>query len=252
MTLAILQARTTSSRLPGKVLRPILGKPMLLHQIERILHARRVDDLIVATSDDPSDDTLAETLEDAGVAVHRGDLDDVLARFKGAADRFPGAGTLLRLTGDCPLADWEVIDRIVEAFETGGYDYISNCDPPTWPDGLDVEVLSRDALDAAFEEATLKSEREHVTPFIRNGRDRFRVGNVEADTDLSALRWTVDEPEDFAFVAAVYERLYPHNPAFRTPDILALLRREPDLAANTQFERNEGYALSLAKDADRS
>ena len=252
MRLAVLQARTTSSRLPGKVLLPILGKPMLLRQIERIRRARGIDELVVATSEDASDDGLAACLTAAGVAVHRGRLDDVLDRFAAAVARYPQARTILRLTGDCPLTDWEVIDRLVEAQEAGGFDYVSNCAPPTWPDGLDVEVLTREALEAAACEATLGSDREHVTPFIRNHAERFRVGNVEAEQDLSGLRWTVDEPEDFAFVTAVYERLYPDNPAFRTPEILALLHHEPEIAGNSRFERNEGYARSLAADRPNS
>lgn len=248
MTLAILQARTSSSRLPGKVLKPILCQPMLLRQIERVRRSTCIDDLIVATSLDSSDDELAGVMSSYNVAVYRGDLNDVLSRFAGAVDLYPAARNVVRLTGDCPLADWEVIDAVFKRYSEGGFDYMSNCAPPTWPDGLDVEVMSREALTAADREAKTPSDREHVTPFLRAHPERFRIGNLVADQDLSDLRWTVDEPEDFALVEVIFEALYPGKPDFRTPDILKLLREKPDLAANSHIGRNEGYRPDSVSD----
>lgn len=247
--LAILQARVSSTRLPGKVLMPILGRPMLLRQIERLQRCREFDRLVVATSTNASDTPLAVACRDWGVDCHRGNLDDVLDRFVDAARRYQPK-TVVRLTGDCPLADPEVIDGAIKHFRQGGYDYVSNVTPPTFPDGLDVEVMRYSCLEAAHREAGLPSEREHVTPFIRANGSRFRIGCYDNDRDLSHLRWTVDEAADFRFVNAVYEALYPGNPAFTTADILALLDSREGLASlNSGIERNEGLIKSLRKDA---
>lgn len=247
--LAILQARVSSSRLPRKALLPILGRPMLELQIERLLRCQKIDHLIVATSDHPSDDPLAELCADLGLPVYRGSLDDVLSRFAGAAKPY-APDIILRLTGDCPLADPKLIDEIIDHFLASSFDYLSNCAPSTYPDGLDVEVFSYRALLEAQAEAVLPSHREHVTPFIRRQPERFRVGNYTAAVDRSHLRWTVDEPEDFSFVKEVYECLYPKKPDFGSADILALLKAHPDLQRiNAHFERNEGARKSLQADS---
>lgn len=251
--LAILQARVSSSRLPNKVLAPILGRPMLAHQIERLKRAGTVDALVVATSDDASDDVLAALCAELGVACHRGSLDDVLARFAGAYAAFGPAEHVVRLTGDCPLADPAVIDAVVRHHMGSGAHYTTNALQPTWPDGLDVEVMRAESLMCAFVEARLPSEREHVTPFIHKHPERFDIEHVKGERDLSTLRWTVDEPADLAFVAEVYAALYPRDRAFDTAAILALLESRPELAAlNGGFMRNEGYAKSLATDPEMS
>ncbi len=249
--LALLQARVDSSRLPGKVLMPILDKPMILHQIERIRNCQKIDKLIVATSSEASDDGLAKTCRGAGIECYRGSLKDVLNRFVQAAlPHRPEA--VIRLTGDCPLADPVVIDQVIAFFEEGGYDYASNCVPPTFPDGLDVEVMRFECLQEADREASLPSQREHVTPFLRQNPERYRQGTYIAARDLSHLRWTVDEPEDFEFVRRVYEGLYPKNPRFTTHDILELLQEEPGLVTiNSKFKRNEGTKKSLEEDVRR-
>jgi spore coat polysaccharide biosynthesis protein SpsF len=246
--LAIVQARTSSSRLPGKVLKPILGRPMLMLQLERVSRAGTLDRIVVATSTDPSDDRLAETVLQAGFAVHRGPLDDVLERFCGTLDQYP-AKHVVRLTGDCPLIDPALVDATVRHHLATGADTTSNCRPATFPDGLDVEVVTAEALRAARTEAALPSEREHVTPFIWTRPERFRIASLTSPTDLSHLRWTVDTAADSEFVSAVYEALYPQDPAFGTDAVLELLRRRPDIEAmNAGGMRNEGYAWSLARD----
>ena len=247
--LGILQARTSSSRLPGKVLMSILGKPMLAHQLKRLRRGKSLNDIVVATSSDPSDDSLADLCTREGVKVFRGSLSDVLNRFIQAARPFE-PDVVVRLTGDCPLTDPFLIDEIVNRFVLSDLDYLSNCVPPTYPDGLDVEVVRFAALEIAAREAVLPSHREHVTPFIRKQPERFRVDNhMSAEMDRSGMRWTVDEPEDFEFVKRVYERLYPKNPAFTTYDVLALLAAEPDLAhINARYQRNEGSKKSLEAD----
>lgn len=248
MILAILQARVSSSRLPGKVLKPILGIPMILRQIERLRRARRIERLVLATSTDRSDDSLAEMVAEHGITVSRGPLDDVLGRFvlAAAAD---GPGWVVRLTGDCPLADPDVIDRVIAETVATGADYGSNTLKPTYPDGLDVEVVRHAVLRQIDREPRTAAEREHVTLAIHRHPERFRLHSVETVPDLSCLRWTVDNPEDFALVERIYGTLYPANPAFTTADILALLRREPDLATiNGALRRNEGLAKSLAQE----
>ena len=248
MILAILQARVSSSRLPGKILLPILGEPMLFRQIERINRCRRIDKLIVATSTDPSDDALVSACKERGIDVGRGSLDDVLQRFIDVARPY-APSIIVRLTGDCPLTDPDVIDATIELFIRGGHDYASNAYPPSYPDGLDVEVTRMSVLEQACAEAKLLSEREHVTLYIRSRADLFRAGTLQNTVDHSHLRWTVDEPADFEVVRAIYEALYPANPNFTSADILAYLDRNPSLAAaNSGIARNEGLAKSLAKD----
>ncbi len=245
---AILQARCSSSRLPGKVLWPVLGIPMLLRQIERVRRARLLDTLLVATSIDGTDDPLAEVCAQNGISCFRGSLDDVLDRFFQAA-RSMDATDVVRLTGDCPLADPEVIDRVIREYLDAGVDYASSALEPTFPDGLDVEVFRFAALECAWQEAALVSEREHVTPFIYKHPERFRLLKVCNSENLSHLRWTVDNPEDFEFVSRIYEALYPGKPDFTTADILAYLRQHPGLGSvNAHLERNEGYSRSLAAD----
>lgn len=249
--LAILQARTSSSRLPGKVLRPILGQPMLFRQIERLRRAETLQAIVVATSDDPSDDALAALCADMGLACHRGSLNDVLARVHGACLRYGPARHVVRLTGDCPLADPAVIDMVVRRHLASGADYTTNALQPTWPDGLDIEVMTFGALQRAFAEARLPSEREHVTPYITKHPEWFRIEHVRAEQDFSSLRWTVDEPADLEFVAEVYAALYPQDNAFDTTAVLGLIARRPELARlNGQILRNEGYARSLAADVN--
>jgi spore coat polysaccharide biosynthesis protein SpsF len=248
MITAVLQARMSSSRLPGKVLMPIVGKPMLGLQLERIRRARRVNRLIVATSNEPADASVVELCNSFSIPSYCGSLNDVLDRCHSAVASSPPE-YVVRLTGDCPLADWSLIDRAIAFCIEGKFDYASNTLRPTWPDGLDVEVMRFDALDKAWREAKLPSEREHVTPYMYRRPDRFRLGSLEQEPDLSGLRWTVDEPEDFEFVSQVYEALYPSNPAFTTGDILKLLRSKPALrSVNSGFVRNEGMSKSLATD----
>lgn len=222
MILAVLQARMGSSRLPGKVMRPILGRPMIARQIERLARCRSIDRLVVATSAETSDDPLAQFLSSEGVGVFRGSLTDVLDRYYGAAEAFGPAEVILRLTADCPLTDPAVIDACVERLAETGADYVSNDLERTYPRGLDAEVMTAATLNTAWREAATAHEREHVTPFIYNNPGRFRLAAIRQDRDDSGLRWTVDTPDDFAFVERVYAALYPGDPAFTTGDIRAL------------------------------
>jgi len=222
MAVAVLQARMSSTRLPGKVMKPLAGRPMIERQIERLRRCRRLGRIIVATSTDPSDDPLAAHLDGLGVDLFRGPLGDVLERYLGAARAFGLSGIMVRLTADCPLADPEVIDAGVELQARLGADYVSNGRRRTYPRGLDVEVFRLSALEAAGREAADPYDHEHVTPFLYHHPERFTQGELVQDRDESALRWTVDTPEDYAFVARVYDALYPHKPDFTSDDVRAL------------------------------
>jgi spore coat polysaccharide biosynthesis protein SpsF len=230
MVLAIVQARMSSTRLPGKVMAPVLGEPMIWRQLERIRRARTVSKVVVATSSASSDDQLASFLIGRGCSVYRGDLNDVLARFGACAAEW-AADQVVRLTADCPLADPQVIDAAVTLAVGTGAAYTSNCEQRTYPDGLDVEVIAAPALAAAAAEATDAYDREHVTPFIRNRQGRFPQAHLTGPCDHSDLRWTVDRPEDLAFVRAVFQRLHASDPGFGMQDVLELLDERQDLAA---------------------
>lgn len=238
-TLAVVQARMTSTRFPGKVLAPLLGEPMIIRQLERIARAQRIDALTVATSTDASDDELVQVLESAGYRVFRGSLDDVLARFIGAIDHFEAESghtvdSVVRLTADCPLTSPSVIDNVIEAFSESDSDYLSNTMTPTFPDGLDAEVVRTRVLREVAKFAVDPPEREHVTLGVYRRMAEYSISNLEADRDNSNLRWTVDTPEDFEFVTGVYGELYPHNPAFEYHDVLDYLERYPERSRTEQ------------------
>lgn len=222
MAVAILQARMSSSRLPGKVMKPLAGRPMVERQIERLRRSATLSRLIVATSDDPSDDGLASFLKSIDVEVYRGPLADVLGRYVGAIVALGVSGQVVRLTADCPLADAGVIDDCVRLQAELGVDYCSNGRNRTYPRGLDVEVFDAEGLLIAGREASDPYDREHVTPFLYRNPDRFTQGELVQARDESALRWTVDTPEDFDFVARVYAALYPTKPDFTSDDVRAL------------------------------
>ncbi|HUK99984.1 MAG TPA: glycosyltransferase family protein, partial [Nitrospirota bacterium] len=186
MILSILQARVSSTRLPGKVLKPILGRPMLLLQIERIKRATQIDRLILATSADPSDDPVEKLCLEHNISCYRGSLNDVLDRFYQAAMPLH-PDHVVRLTGDCPLADPLVIDQVISFHRQGNFDYTSNVVEPSFPDGLDVEIFRFSCLEEAWKEAALPSQREHVTPFIHLQPDRYKIGSVKNTVDLSKL-----------------------------------------------------------------
>ncbi|MEO6339614.1 MAG: glycosyltransferase family protein [Caulobacteraceae bacterium] len=229
MVLAIVQARMSSSRLPGKVMRDILGEPMLGRQIERMRRATRLTRIVVATSTEPGDDVVANYAASIGVPVVRGALNDVLDRFRTALRAEGDPEHFIRITADCPLADPALIDRCIKRHLAGAYDYTHTGPGWSFPKGLDVEVVRTAVLDMAWREAEDPYEREHVTPFINRKPDRFDIG-VETSARPMRWRWTVDTPEDFAFVEDVYAALYPANPAFTTEDILAWQDRHPDRA----------------------
>ena len=247
----MLQARMSSSRLPKKVLKPILGTPMLAHQIARLKNVTSVNEIIIVTSNDASDDAIADLCDDLKVKCFRGDLNNVLDRFYQASQQYP-SDHVVRLTGDCPLIDPTIVDNVIALHQREGFDYTSNCVPATFPDGLDVEVMTSKALKSSWLQAVKPSELEHVTPFIRNNPGQFNFGSYLHECDLSSLRWTVDEQEDFDFVERIYQDLYPSNNTFDLNDILQHLKRHPELLKiNQGFIRNEGLLTSQKIDKEQ-
>lgn len=224
---AIVQARMTSTRLPGKVLMPIAGRPMLSWQLERMRRASSLDRIVIATTTLASDDPVVALCEAEHFDVTRGSETDVLSRYVDAARRFDAA-TVVRLTSDCPLMDPALIDQAVQRFDLAGCDYLSNMLQPSYPYGLAVEVMKAEALRAAGAEATHPQEREHVTPFIYWRPQRFQLESLTMSPDLSHHRWTVDTPQDFELVSRILAALYPHRPDFTVADVLALLDQHPD------------------------
>lgn len=227
-TAIIVQARMGSSRLPGKVLRPIDGRPMLSFQMERIRRVKAADCVIVATSTVAADNAIEAWCAAEKVQCTRGAELDVLSRYAQASERC-AASTVVRVTADCPLIDPDLIDMAIDVFHRSAErpDFVSNMLEPTWPYGMAVEVFSRACLSQANLEATDPEEREHVTPFVYRRPGRFRLKSLVMQPDLSRHRWTVDTREDFELVSRILTALYPRKPDFRLLDVLALLRENP-------------------------
>lgn len=226
---AIIQARMGSTRLPEKILMPLLGKPMLERMLERVKRAKKLDAIVVATTDKTEDDATVELAKKCGVGIFRGDEQDVLDRFYKAAQE-ADANIVVRLTGDCPLMDPAVIDEVIAHFMMhSGIDYTYK--PTDYPEGLDVEIVPFSALERAWREAVLPSEREHVPLYIRNHPEMFNVDAPWASKleEHSTLHWSVDTQADFDFVTKVFEHLYPQNPFFTKDDVFALFERHPKL-----------------------
>lgn len=238
---AIIQARMGSQRLPGKVLADIQGEPMIARVVERTRRASCLNGVIVATTIDPTDDEVAALCQARGYAAIRGHATDVLDRYVQAA-RAHDVDIIVRVTGDCPLIDPAVVDRTVAAFLASDppADYASNRIVPTYPIGLDVEVFTRQALLRAYAEATVKYQREHVTPYFYESPGRFRVVSVESGGDFGGHRWTVDTPEDLQFVREVFIRMQGRED-FGWQDVLHLLDEEPELAQINAHIRQRTY-----------
>ena len=223
-------------------MQPICGRPMIALLLERLSRATRIDEIVLATSDDPRNDVLARYVTGFGHTVYRGSETDVLDRYYRAAEA-AAADTVVRITGDCPLIDPALVDEVCEAFAQGGVDYASNVDPHTYPDGLDTEVFSFAALRTAWQEALAPREREHVTPYIRES-SAFSRTSITCAPDRSSERWTVDDPDDFRVVRSVFEHFHP-SLDFSWTDVLTLRAQHPELfMANRHTRRNEGMDLS--------
>ncbi len=235
---AIVQARMGSTRLPNKVMKPILGTPMIGILLERLSRASNIEQIILATTDDIRCDPLVEYVTELGYEIYRGSEQDVLDRFY-QASKLVNADIIVRITGDCPLIDSDLVDAVITTFKESNVDYVSNISPPTYPDGLDTEVFSFKALDAAWKQANEHQQREHVTPFIRESK-QFTHQNYTNDTDESGLRWTVDDSADFEVIQKVFAHFQPRK-NFSWTEVLALSNEHPEyFMANEHLTRNEG------------
>lgn len=244
----IIQARMGATRLPGKVLLKILDKTILEHVLERVKRSESIDDVIVATTTKDEDKEIVSLMEKKGVKVFRGSEEDVLDRFYQAAKAYD-IRHIVRITADSPLIDPWIIDAVVNRYFNSGADYCSNVWERTYPDGQDVEVFSFNTLKRAWENARLQSEREHVTPYVMNNKDDFEVFHFKQDKNLSEKRWSLDRHEDFEFMKAVLEALYPKKPDFHMEDIIRFLELNPDVEEiNKGYLVNEGYLKSLKED----
>jgi spore coat polysaccharide biosynthesis protein SpsF (cytidylyltransferase family)/RimJ/RimL family protein N-acetyltransferase len=245
MLIAIIQARMSSTRLPGKTLKPLLGKPVLWHVVNRVSRAKLIDFVAVATTTNNSDDTLAEFCNGNNIACFRGSENDVLDRYYQCAKKY-NATDIVRITADCPLHDPNIIDAVIREYSAGNYDYVNNEAGINLPDGTDTEVFKFDALKSAWENAELISEREHVTPYIKKC-NKFNQKTVRLEKLYPPYRLTIDNPEDYEFITKIYDGI--GRDLFYLDEIVEYLKKNPKLLQiNQHIIMNEGYLKSLEED----
>jgi spore coat polysaccharide biosynthesis protein SpsF len=245
---AIVQARMGSTRLPGKILKALAGKPALWHLVNRLKRAKRLKEIVVATTTNTEDDVIVQFCEANGIKWFRGSENDVLDRYYQAAKIFD-ADPIIRITADCPVIDPEIVDEVIEGFCSGNYDVYGL--GGEFPDGLDCVIFAYWVLEDTWKNALLPSEREHVGPYMEKHPEKYRISDYRKFTGLSHLRWTIDEEPDLRLLQTIYERLYKPGDIFLTGDILTLLEREPELMQiNGGIIRNEGYLKSLHEDEE--
>ncbi|MCF6296413.1 MAG: glycosyltransferase family protein [Flavobacteriaceae bacterium] len=249
-TICIVQARMSSTRLPGKVLLDLGGKPVLQQVFNQISNAKLIDKIVLATSIDSSDDLLEKWAKNSNNLFYRGSLNNVLERYYYAAKEF-SADVIVRITADCPLVDPKIIDSIIELFNKENYDYCSNTITPTFPDGLDVEVLKFVALEKAYINATLLSEIEHVTPYIKNNPQLFKIGMYSSKTDYSSLRWTLDNKEDYEFLKLIFNKFSNECDYISWEKAIKFLANNESISKiNSHISRDVGYSKSLLNDKE--
>jgi spore coat polysaccharide biosynthesis protein SpsF len=222
-----------STRLPGKVFLPLAGKPLLLRMYERVAFSKYAGEIVLAITEDETDNQLFKLCQQNNIQVFRGNTLDLLDRHYQAAKKY-NAEAVIKIPSDCPLIDPEIIDKVIQYYISSRdkFDFVSNLHPPSYPDGNDVEIMSFAALENAWINAKKDFEREHTTPFIWENPDKFRIGNVLWETGLDnsmTHRFTIDYKEDYEFIKRVYDELYEANNSFGLKDILALLERKPEI-----------------------
>lgn len=239
-TVAIVQARYSSTRLKGKIFKEISGKPMLWHVINRLSYSKLIDKIVVATTLDKEDDQTEEFCRSNNIPYYRGSVEDVLSRYYETARVF-NAGTIIRITSDCPIIDPVIIDKMLDEFkrEEDVCDCMSNVVKRTFPRGLDTEIISFHALEKAFAEARTNSEREHVTPYIYSNPELFKIKSYTGNIDYSFHRWTVDTEEDFKLIEAVYNSLYKPDRLFLFENVIKLFDNNPGLIRINQHVKQK-------------
>lgn len=253
MIFAIIQARMGSTRLPGKVMMDLCGSPVIEHVVKRINESKLIDKIIIATSEDKNNQPIIEFCKNNNIGYFVGSEEDVLDRYYQTAidNNVKDEDIIIRITSDCPLIDPSVVDKVIEEHIHYKNDYTTNVIDCTYPDGLDCEVFNFNVLKDTWINANLSSQREHVTLYIRDNPKKFKLGNVKNDIDLSSLRWTLDEKEDFIFINEVYNNLFNTESIFTMDDVVQLLKKKPELLdINSKFTRNEGLMKSLNEDTD--
>lgn len=241
MISAIIQARMGSSRLPGKTLKKICGKPLLWHIVNRVKKAKLIDNVIIATTTNDNDNLIVEWAEQNDILYFRGDENNVLKRYYDTAVNF-NANVIVRITADDPFKDSEIIDRVIKLLLETNADFACNNNPPSFPEGLDTEVFTFNALQIAFKKAEKEFDREHVTQYFYRNTELFKMVNLKHDINISHLRWTIDTDNDFKFAQKVYKHLYKEGVAFNMEDILSLLNTKPELLLiNNNETRSEFY-----------
>lgn len=241
---ALVQARMGSTRLPNKVMKPIGGVPMIEILLSRLSKAVELDQIVVVTSLDERNKPLITHVQKLGFACEQGSENDVLDRFVQAAKAHQ-ADIVVRITGDCPLVDPALVDEVIRRFKAADVDYFSNIIPPTYPDGLDIEVCAFKALEQAWQEADQPHDREHVTPYVRES-GQFKVASMQHNQDFSALRWTVDELADFAVIENIFQHFYPRTD-FSWDEVLNLQHQQPNINSNQHLNRNEGASMGTGQ-----
>lgn len=246
-TTIMIQARLGSSRLPQKVLAKIQGKPMIWHVINRVKKIKNIEQIVLITTANDSDKILLDIAKQQHIFGFAGSEDDVLKRHYDCAVKF-NADPIIRITSDCPLIDPKLSSDVLQFYLDNNFDYVSNTINPTFPDGLDTEIFSFNALSQAHKNAKLFSEREHVTTFFIKHHEIFSISDFSSSINLSQLRWTVDRIQDLDFVQQIYHHMAPKT-IFSMNEILDIIKKYPGLSKiNNNIKRNEGYLKSLEKD----
>jgi spore coat polysaccharide biosynthesis protein SpsF len=226
--IAIIQARTGSTRLPNKVFYELSGKPLLYHVVERIRHSSEIDKIVVATTKSKNDDLINNWAKENGVSCFRGSEENVLERYYYAAEKY-NADLIVRITADDPFKDYRIIDNAVRIIKENNLDFVCNNNPVSFPEGLDVEVLTMNSLKKSFQDSTTKFEKEHVTQHIHLNKNKFKIFNIKNNINLSHYRWTLDTIEDYNFIKLIYDNLYIKDEIFLPEEIYKLLEKKPFL-----------------------
>lgn len=248
----VVQARMSSSRLPKKVLLPVLGESLLYRMVERLQQIKHKASIVIATSENSEDDVIEEFCQAKNITCFRGSLNNLLDRHY-QVGVLTNADIVIKIPSDCPLIDPRIVDKVLDFYveNEGKYDFVSNLHPATYPDGNDVEIMTFEALKKAWQEATRPLELEHTTPYFWENPDKFRLANVTWETGLDysmSHRFTIDYYEDYLFIKRVFEELYPQNPAFSLEDILSLLEEKPEIyAINQHFAGVNWYRNHLGE-----
>ncbi len=248
-TICILQARMSSSRLPGKILLPGYNKPLLLHTIERLKKSKLINDVVVATSRLKIDEIIFKICKKNKINVFRGHPTDLLDRYYRCATKY-NANTIVRISSDCPLMDYKIVDKVINKFYFSKVDYVSNIHPPTFPDGFDVEVFSYEILKKVFFEANKNFQREHVTPYIWDNPKKFKINNYRNSSNYNyykKFRLTLDYKEDYYVIWKIYNKLYPLKKLFGLKDIIKYLKHNVHILINKKYLKVNWYRHHLTK-----